>query len=115
MTILNEIFAVINSDPTVPVANVRQLAREWECRCFTATEVAAWLQIGVWDAVTAVRFEKSGLTLEQIADAAEYFCQFCDSDEENSSADVMNNICNGELDVEVLIDHHAERRTNHAP
>ena len=69
-------------------------AHDWIDHDFTADSAAEWCEIGVWDPATAADLVGAGLSPCQIEETAKQW----------TNRDVIYEACNGDLDVQELID-----------
>jgi hypothetical protein len=75
-------------------------AEAWLDRGFWPDDAAWWCTIGVWNAATAAALRDAGLRPSQVSAAVERLME----GGEYSDIDVIYAICNGDLDVAIIIE-----------
>lgn len=84
---------------------VREEAEGWRSEGFNAETANAWCEIGVWDAETAAKLRDAGVTPAQVSTAAKTLIEdSIDPENDYTDGDPIYACCNGDLDVETLID-----------
>jgi hypothetical protein len=85
--------------------NVADVAQDWLDHDFTPSEADEWCEIGVWAAETAADLRDAGLTPERVKVAAADMVEGLDDPgEEYTDGDPIYAACNGDLDVQKIID-----------
>lgn len=79
-------------------------AEDWDDCGFSVAAAAAWCEIGCWDAATAHLFVNSGLTPDQVCEAAQRLIEACDDPAETyTDGDPIYAACNNDINVDVII------------
>lgn len=102
---LAAIGTVIANDDKLSGGNTYEVALDWMSQGFSAADVAGWTEAGCWDAWTAKALADAGLTPEQAIEVADAVCEHAD---EGSPITLIDEICNGDVDIQVLLDWHAD-------
>lgn len=103
---LSDMAATLNRHGTRFAGNnANDEAREWMDHGFRPSDADEWCEIGVWDAATAAEFRESGLTPDQVKDAAESLTEGLDDPaEEYTDGDPIYAACNGDIDPSVIVE-----------
>lgn len=101
---LAEVGKVIASDDKLSGGNTYEVALDWMSQGFSPADVAGWTEIGCWDAWTAKELADAGLTPGQAMEAADAVCEHADH---GSPIGLIDEICNGDVSIKVLLDQHA--------